>query len=78
MISLLETTTSDLLLPIDHEKLTRKQLPNLWALMMALTASANPVCNKDHSGTALAAILLLQCADRMEKNMILELVCLCL
>jgi hypothetical protein len=59
-------------------KLTRKQLPNLWALMMALAASANPVWNKDHSGTALAAILLLQCTGRMEKTMVLELIRLCI
>ena len=73
-----ETTTSDLLLPGNQEILTREQLPNLWALMMAPAASTNPVWNKDHSDTALAAILLLQCVGRMDKNMVLELVGLCL
>jgi hypothetical protein len=78
MRNLPETTTSDVILPGNQEELTRKQLPNLWALMMALAASTNPVWTKDYSGTALAAIMLLQCGGRMERDVVLELVGLCL
>ncbi|KAF2624090.1 hypothetical protein BU25DRAFT_305328, partial [Macroventuria anomochaeta] len=60
--------------PRKSKRLTGKQLPNLWALMVALAASTNPGWNKDHSGAALAAIILLQCAGRMEKDTVLELV----
>lgn len=46
--------------------------------MMALAAAQKPEWTEDHSGPAMAAIILLQCSGRMEKIMVLELVRLCL
>ena len=46
--------------------------------MMTLAVSTNPVRSKDHSGKALATLLLLQCAGCMEKDVVLKVVGLCL
>ncbi|PNY24618.1 Uncharacterized protein TCAP_05445 [Tolypocladium capitatum] len=53
------------------KKSVQSDLPNLWALTMALAADGR-------SSTALATILLLQCPGRIPKDQLLELIGACL
>jgi hypothetical protein len=54
------------------------QLPNLWALMMALTAPNRAMWQQDCSSKALAIILLLHCAGRIPTEQLLDLIGACL
>lgn len=54
------------------------QLPNSWALTMALAADSRSSWGRDRSSTALATILLLQFSGRIPNDQLLQLIGACL
>ncbi|EEP77456.1 predicted protein [Uncinocarpus reesii 1704] len=60
------------------KRMIQNELPNRWALMMALAAENRAAWQRDRSDTALAAILLLHCAGRLPKEQLLKLLGDCL
>lgn len=54
------------------------QLPNLWALMMALAADERDVWQRNRSDPVLAAILVLRCSGRIPNDELLSLIGTCL
>lgn len=45
---------------------------------MALAASFKSTWQHDHSGTALAAVIMLQFGGRIDNEMLLDMICSCL
>ncbi|KND92229.1 hypothetical protein TOPH_03024 [Tolypocladium ophioglossoides CBS 100239] len=62
------------------KKSIQNELPNSWALTMALAAESRSSWQRDRSSTALATILLLHFSGRIPNDQLLQLIgaCLCL
>lgn len=60
------------------KSLVQNELPNLWALAMALTTNNKALWQRDRSNTALATIVLLHCAGRIPNDQLLGMLTSCL
>lgn len=55
------------------KRLIQSELPNLWALVTALTTGNKSLRQRDRSGAALATIVLLHCVGRVPKQKLLQI-----
>ncbi|KAJ4858302.1 hypothetical protein T069G_06569 [Trichoderma breve] len=63
---------------INLKRSIQDELPNSWALTMALASGTRNSFQRDRSNTALATTLLVNFSGRMPKDQLLQILCACL
>ncbi|KAJ5087524.1 hypothetical protein N7456_011140 [Penicillium angulare] len=63
---------------LEMKRTIQNELPNLWAMMMALVGDSRPSWQPDRSNTALAAVILLKLSGAMPGYQLMSLLEMCL
>jgi hypothetical protein len=76
MKKLVQNEVSDL--PTKYKHILNEQQPNLWALTMTLADGEKGLSQQDRSSIALAIVFLMQLADQLPKDKLVQLISACL